>query len=116
MTRKATPMDLAKSMEKFNLDKKTLIAILAALKKRWRKNARANAGYIAAATALQGALILTPNYVVAKFWGDFLLAVRYIEQLNAYHADDADFDIKALADIMIPKIESGELFGDGDDG
>lgn len=109
------PMDLARNLEKYNLNKKTLNAILSALKKRWRKNPRANAGYIAAATAIQGALILTPDHIVQKFWGDFWIAIRYLEQLNAMHGD-SDLDLDFFRDKLTEGIESGALFGDGEDG
>jgi len=105
------PRDIARSLEKYNLTKDDLRAILSALKERWRKNARANAGYIAAATAVQGGLILTPEYVVQKFWGDLVKAINYLLELNALHGE-TDLDVEFFRDKLKEKIKSGELFGE----
>lgn len=107
------PRDLARSLEKYNLTKSDLRAILSALKARWRKNARANAGYIAAATAVQGGLLLTPEYVVQKFWGDLVKAINYLLELNALHGE-TELDVQFFRDRLKEKIETGELFGEGE--
>jgi len=108
------PRDIARAMDRYNLTKKDLQAILAALKRRWRKNARANAGYIAAATAIQGALILTPEYVVKKFWGDLVKAINYLLELNALSDPDSEINVDYFRDRLKGAIESGELFGEGE--
>lgn len=105
--------DIARSLEKYNLTKADLRAILSALKSRWRKNAKANAGYIAAATAIQGGLVLTPEHVVQKFWGDLVKAINYLLELNALHGD-SDVSVEFFRDNLKAKIATGELFGEED--
>ncbi len=111
---KFTANDFLLDPDQFILDKEMIRKVIKSIKNRWRKSDLTkikNAQYIAALTALEGAIYFTNEEVLKNIWFDIMLGFNNILLINAQKkALGESPNMKILFDITMEKLESGELF------
>ncbi len=102
--------------DEFILDKEMIKKIIKAIKNRWRKSNVSlikNGQYIAALTALEGAIYFTNEEVIKNIFSDIMLGFNNLLLINAQKKALGETpNVKLLFDITMKKLESGELFNE----
>ena len=103
--------------EDFQLNKEDLKLIIEAIETRWSGNFFKNGKYLMAAKAMKAGVMLTSDDVIKKVWGDVLLCINSMMELNGMSglSKDTGFkkgrkNIEVMRENLLKKIKSGELF------
>ena len=116
MTEKFSANEFLLNPDEFILDKEMIKRIIQSIKTRWRKSNVSklkNAQYIAALTAIEGAIYFTNEEVIKNIFFDIMLGFNNLLLINAQAKASGDSpNMKILFDITMKKLENGELFNE----